>query len=172
MHFEFEQVIALPRATVFAFHEDPEHLVVLHRGWAAFRLIHHDGHLHQGSRTWFEITLARTLPVAMGFEHTIYEPPHRFGERLIHGPFSKFTHLHEFDEVFNKVGAGASTETNAETRVRDLLDVELPWHYGGEVAMKAFIAPMLQRAFKFRQRTLLQLAQAGEIGQRAGQQIA
>jgi ligand-binding SRPBCC domain-containing protein len=160
MHFRFEQMIELPRASVFAFHEDPEHLVLLHRGWAAFRMIHHDGRLHQGSRTWFETTIAGMLPVAMGFEHVIYEPPHRFGEQLIHGPFSKFTHLHEFDEV------------SAGTMVRDLLEVELPWHYGGEWAMQLFIAPMLQRAFKLRGNALLKLSQSGGIVHVAQQQRA
>jgi ligand-binding SRPBCC domain-containing protein len=160
MHFRFEQIIELPKAIVFAFHENPEHLVLLHHGWANVRMIRHDGHVHQGSRTWVETTIARILPVVMGFEHTVYEPPHRFGERLIHGPFSKFTHIHEFDEV------------NTGTIVRDLLEVELPWYYGGELAMKVSIAPMLQRTFKLRGAALMKLAQAGDINRRAGQQLA
>ena len=159
MHFQFEQMIALPRTTVFAFHEDPEHLVLLHHGWSAFRMIHHYGRLHPGSRTWFETTIAGILPVVMGFEHTVYEPPHRFGEQLIHGPFRKFTHIHEFDEV------------NRGTMVRDLLEIELPWHYGGELAMQHFIAPMLQRVFKFRGEALLKLAQTGAIVRRVEQRL-
>jgi ligand-binding SRPBCC domain-containing protein len=151
MRFRFEQVIDLPRSVVFAFHEDPEHLELLHRGWAAFRLIHHDGRLQCGSRIWFETTIAGILPVVLGFEHFFYEPPHRFGERLVHGAFKKFTHIHEFDEV------------TTGTMVRDLLEVELPWHYGGEWAMKLLVAPLLQRAFQMRGETLLRLAQSGAI---------
>ena len=123
-------------------------------------MIHHDGCLYPGSKTWFETTIAGILPVVMGFEQTVYEPPHRFGERLIHGPFRKFTHTHEFDEMSNL------------TRVRDLLDVELPWHYGGEPVMQLFVAPMLQRAFRLRGATLLKLAQTGAINQHMGQQPA
>jgi len=159
MQFQFEQMIALPRTTVFAFHEDPEHLALLHHGWSAFRMIHHDGRLHPGSRTWFETTIAGILPVVMGFEHTVYEPPHRFGEQLIHGPFRKFTHIHEFDEV------------SMGTMVRDLLEIELPWYYGDELGMQFFVAPMLKRAFKFRADTLLKLAQSSGIDHRGGQQI-
>lgn len=140
---------------VFAFHQDPEHLELLHRGWASFRMIHHDDSLYRGSRTWFETTIAGILPVAMGFEHSVYEPPYRFGEQLIHGPFSKFIHLHEFDEV------------TAGTTVRDLLEVELPWYYGGEQAMKLLVAPMLRRAFKLRGEALLKCAQNGSIIQSA-----
>jgi ligand-binding SRPBCC domain-containing protein len=152
MRFQFEQRIALPRPVVFAFHEDPEHLVLLHEGWAAFRMIHHSGRVNQESKIWFETTIAGILPVAMGFEHIVYEPPLRIGEQLIHGPFRKFTHTHEFDEI------------NTGTIVRDLLDVELPWYYGGEFVMKLFVAPMLQRAFRLRGETLLKLAQTGVIG--------
>lgn len=153
MRFRFEQTIELPRATLFAFYEDPEHLVLLHRGWAKLRVICCDHSLRPGSRTWFELTVAGILPVVMGFEHSVYEPPHRFGERLIHGPFSEFTHVHEFEEV------------NAGTVVRDLLTVSLPWYYGGNFAMKLVVGPLARRSFKFRAATLLSLAQTGEIAQ-------
>ena len=152
MHFRFEQTIALPRARVFAFHEDPENLVLLHREWSTFRIISHDGPLHEGSLVWVETTIAGILPIVMGFENDLYEPPHRFGEHLFHGPFSKFEHIHEFDE------AGTATV------VRDLLEIELPRHYGGEVAMKVLIARTLRRAFRSRGAALLRLAEAGEIG--------
>lgn len=160
MHFRFEQRIELPRAAVFAFHEDPEHLALLHRGWAAFRMIRHDGPLRPGSRTWFEVNVAGILPVVLGFETTICEPPRRFGERLIHGPFRRFTHLHAFEED----GAG--------TVVRDDLEVELSWYYGGELAMKIVIAPLLRRAFAFREDALLRLSQTGGMAGRAERLLA
>ncbi len=155
MRFHFEHIIELPITTVFAFHENPEHLVLLHRGWTALRLIHHDGHLHHGSKTWFEITIAGLLPVALGFEHTVYEPPTRFGEQLIHGPFSTFTHFHEF------------VRTDAGTLAHDLLDIELPWHYGGDLAVAVLVAPILQRAFRFRRAALRTLADSGDLLQYA-----
>ena len=151
MRFQFEQTIALPRATVFAFHEDPGHLVLIHRDWAAFRMIRHDGDVNPGSRTWVETTVAGILPIVMGFEHDVYKPPHRFGERMIHGPFGKFTHIHEFEEL------------EGGCVVRDVLEVELPWYYGGEMAMKFFIGPMVSRAFKFRAAALLKLAESGAM---------
>ena len=157
MELRFEQVVALPREAVFAFHEDPEHLVRLHRGWAAFRLLHHDGGVAPGSRTWFEITVAGIVPVVLGFEHTVYEPPLRFGERLIHGPFRKFSHTHEFED-------GAA----GKTVVRDLLDVELPWYYGGEPAMRLIVGPLLRRAFGLRGAALLRLAQTDGMARSAG----
>ena len=105
------------------------------------------------------MTVAGILPVAMGFEHSVHEPPQRFEERLIHGPFSKFRHAHEFDEV------------NSGTVVRDVLEIELPWYYGGEWAVSFFVAPILQRAFRFRGEALLRLAQTGSVAQLAGQPV-
>jgi ligand-binding SRPBCC domain-containing protein len=151
MRFQFDTVIDLPGDVLFAFHEDPEHLVLLHRGWASFRMLHHDGCIRIGSRTWFATTIAGIVPVVLGFEHTVYDPPHRFGECLVHGPFRRFSHVHEF------------TDVDGRTNCSDRLDVELPWYYGGEIVMKLFVAPCLRRAFRLRGEALEELAQSGSI---------
>jgi ligand-binding SRPBCC domain-containing protein len=80
--------------------------------------------------------------MVIGFRHTLHDPPHRFGEDLIHGPFSRFSHVHSFEE------AGGATV------MRDALDVELPWHLGGERVMRWWVAPELQRLFQFRHQAL------------------
>ena len=160
MRFHFEQAIELARTTLFAFHENPANLETLHRGWSNFRLIRHDGGIRQGNRTWVEVTMAGILPVVLGFEHTLYEPPRRFGEELIHGPFRKLSHVHEFEEV------------NSTTIVRDFLDVELPWIYGGEAAMTRLVAPILNRIFKQRGASLANLAKNNAIDPLAKQHQA
>ena len=75
----------------------------------------------------------------------VYEPDCRFGETLIHGPFERFTHLHEFDE------------TAEGTVVRDILEVQLSWQYGGRFATQHLVANALNSAFDFRQRSLREL---------------
>ncbi len=147
MHFHFEQIVPLPQSTVFAFHEDAEHLGLLHREWAAFRMIRHCG-LRPGCETWFEVNFARIMPVALGFEQIQYQPPHCYSEKLIHGPFRKFCHLHEFEAV------------DSGTAVRDLLEITLPWYYGGEWAMRFLIAPVIEQAFLLRGEALLKWAQS------------
>ena len=147
MRFQFEQTIPVPREAVFAFHENPQHLVLLHREWAAFRMIGHDGNLRPGSRTWFEVNFAGIMPVALGFEQKLYQPPQCYSEELIHGPFCKFTHRHEFETV------------EAGTRVRDVLEISLPWYYGGEWAMRLLVAPTIEQAFLLRGEALQKYAQ-------------
>ncbi len=151
MKLRFESVISAPREEIFSFHTVPTCLAVLMRDWPGFRLLHHDGNVLQGSTTWFEQNVCRCIPVVMGFRHTVYQPPKRFGEEVIHGPFSRFTHVHEFE----KQGGG--------TLVRDELDVTLPSIYGGETAMHHVVAPKIRRVFEYRHLRLSQLAEDGTL---------
>ena len=150
MELTFEQVVPAPRDEVFAFHARPENLAVLMGCAPGFRLLHHDGAVQPGRETWVEVTWAKCVPVALGFRHTIYQPPERFGEELVHGPFRAFSHVHEF-------------EAHADgTLVRDRLHVTLPWTLGGEIAMRA-LAGGLRRVFAARQRALSSFCRAGRL---------
>jgi hypothetical protein len=108
MEFCFEQVVEAPIERVFGFHASPTHLALLHRDCTTFRLLHHDGDVRPGCTTWFEEKLAGFLPVVLGFRHVTYEPPLRFAEELIHGPYDRFIHVHEFA---NHAGPGPSYAT-------------------------------------------------------------
>jgi len=159
MHLCFENTIPVSRPVLFAFHEEPQNLARLHQGGCALRLLRHGGNIHVGSRTWFEITVAGVVPVVLGFEHILYDPPHRFAEQMVHGPFARFVHIHDFEEA----GCG--------TLVRDRLDITLPPHYGGEWAMKTLIAPALEQTFTGRAAALERLANTGVIVPNGGQPL-
>lgn len=151
MEFRFEQLVSASYETVFRFYENPAHLSVLHMGWPGFRLLHHEGHIHPGATTWIEQTMAGCIPLVLGFRHTIYEPPHRFGEELIHGPFSLFSHMHEFEPVGEK------------TLIRDRLAIQLSWQYGGESVTRHLAAPSIRSLFAFRNQALECLADSDEL---------
>lgn len=159
MQLCFERIISASRDALFSFYQEPQNLARLHQGCCNFRLIRHDGNVHVGSRTWVEITLAAAVPVVLGFEHTLYDPPLRFAEQMVHGPFARFVHLHEFEEA----GSG--------TLVRDRLDITLPLHYGGEWAMKTVVAPALDRVFACRADTLDRIVKAGIIAPSGGRSL-
>lgn len=149
--FCFEAYVPLARDVVFAFHENPERLPWLHRDGPAVRVLHHDGHVRVGAQTWVEYCLAGIVPVVMGFRHILYDPPRRFAEQMIHGPFASFVHTHEFEV------------TGGGTIVRDRLQVTLPWQYGGGPALGWVVARLLCRTFVRRGRALRQLAEAGAL---------
>lgn len=152
MRFRFESTVATRLETTFAFHEDPANLARLHTEWPGFRILHHSGNVRPGSETWFEQTIAHVVPVVMGFRHTAYDPPVRFAERMIHGPFLSFDHVHEFESIGQRV------------IVRDLLDVSMPARWGGDLLIHSCVAPMLRRVFDHRYRVLEQLLEELDAG--------
>lgn len=151
MLLQFEHRVPVPREAVFRFHEAPANLAMLLRNWPGFRLLRHDANILPGTTTWFEQTIARCVPVVLGFRHTIYEPPYRFAEELIHGPFRRFTHTHEFEAA------------GEWTLMRDILEVELPWQYGGQLGTRLFVTRPLRGVFAHRHRALDWLVASGVL---------
>lgn len=145
MHFLFEQRVAADHERVFSFFEDPHNLSVLHRDDGAFRLLRCSGGVAPGNTSWVECYLAGALPIVLGFRHESYDPPRTFSERLVHGPFARFDHRHEFQS------------TDRGCLVRDVLDVELPFLYGGELGMRMAVAAAVRRRFELRHRALERL---------------
>jgi len=150
MILRFEQFLALDRESVFKYHETPANLVLLMEGWPAFRMLEHDGTIRCGSKVR---VAERVGPfwIPLTFEHFIYEPPYRFAERQIEGPFSKCEHIHEF------------VEEDGGTRIIDHLDVELPMWMGGGLATRLLMVPRLRRFFAFRKKSYASLLQSGKI---------
>jgi ligand-binding SRPBCC domain-containing protein len=149
----FEQVVPAALDDVFHFYEDAGNLPLLLREWRRLRMLRHEPVVQRGSVMWVE-ELFFGLPVAMGFRISVHERPFRIGGEQCHGPFSRFTHLHEFAAC----GGG--------TRVYDRLDLEVPWQYGGRWTLVRLIVPLLRRAFACRQRQLLHLAREGSLTRR------
>lgn len=151
MRLLFEHAVPVPPETVFGFFDKPANLAVLHRGRRSFRLLWHEDRVRLGGEIWVEETVVGFVPVVLGLRHTVYEPPIRFGESLIHGPFARFDHLHEF------------VDQNNGTLIRDQLEIELPLVFGGEFAARAILEFQVRRLFQFRQRSLERLAQSGVV---------
>jgi len=151
LHFCFEHLVSAPRNSVFRFFQNPTRLELLHSGWPKIRLLHHESRVGLGAEIWVEVRLVGFIPLVLGFRHTLFEPSIRFGEEAIHGPFSRFIHIHEF------------IPQDENTLVRDLLEVSLPWHYGGEAVMRHGVAPTMRRMFHNRADNLIRLVNHGVL---------
>ncbi|MBI2432707.1 MAG: hypothetical protein HYV26_07550 [Candidatus Hydrogenedentes bacterium] len=151
MDFLFECELRSSPEALFRFHENPAHLVLLSDKPNRVRLLRHAGNVHPGSETWVEQRIG-PLPIVLGFQHVLYEPPRRFGEELIHGPFKRFVHIHEF--VPHQAGC----------IVRDLLEINLPHWLGGEPMMHAIVRAQVHKAFRYRHRAYLHLEKEGRFG--------
>jgi len=150
VQLRFEQLVPVPRAALFAFHSDPANLVVLLQGWKGFELLAHDGNIRPGSRVQLRQTVG-PLRHELIFEHFVLEPPLRFGERQVRGPFARFEHVHEFAEA-----AGGTT-------LVDRIDFALPWRLGGPLAERLVAAPELLRFFEFRRAAYRRLCASGRL---------
>lgn len=150
MELRFEQLVRAPREALFAFHADPANLAVLLAGWRGFELLEHAGHVRPGSRVRLAQRVA-FLRHEMTFEHFVLEPPLRFGERQVRGPFARFEHVHEFHE------------TDGGTTVVDRVGFDLPVHLGGRAAERLVAAPALRRFFEFRRTAYARLCAQGRF---------
>ncbi len=120
-------------------------------GWPAFRLLGHDGPVREGGVLRIQERVG-ILPVVMFFRHTLCDPPHRFRDELIHGPFDHFVHTHEFLAA----PAGALW--------RETIELSLPLVFGGAPVLRRLIAPRIRLALEFRGRALARLARDGSLG--------
>ncbi len=141
MRLRFAHWVFASAEEVFAFHEDPANLARLLEGWRTFSLHAHQGSIRPGCVTSVWERILR-VPIRMDFVHDLYDPPRRFGEHQLSGPFARFFHVHEFLPMFGGV------------LVQDLLDLRLKRALGGELATRALVAPRMRRFFEERHRAL------------------
>jgi ligand-binding SRPBCC domain-containing protein len=130
--------VAAPREAVFAFFADAANLEAITPPWLRFGLRERPSDVHRGTRIDYGMRL-HGWPLRWRSEISAWEPPHRFVDEQLRGPYRRWHHEHTFAE------AGAGTE------VRDRVDFALP--PGGRL-----VAPLvrrdLRRIFGYRQRTL------------------
>jgi ligand-binding SRPBCC domain-containing protein len=159
MKFIFRQFLNVSRDLAFAFFRNPRCLPLLHVKEKEIRVLRHSIDVQVGAETWAEVTVLAILPIVLGFRHDLYDPPHRFGESLIHGPFRRFTHIHEFRPA--KDG----------TEIFDHLDVELPNFFGSDYAVRLLIQPKIQMSFEMRHIELRRLVGSGQFHRAAEENL-
>lgn len=82
------------------------------------------------------------FPIRWRTEITEWEPPFRFQDSQIRGPYSMWVHSHEFEE------------TDRGTVVKDLVRYAMP---GGTLVHSMFVKGDLRRIFEYRQARLPEL---------------
>lgn len=73
----------------------------------------------------------------------IYEPPYRFRDIQLKGPYKKWEHLHEFIEVENG------------TLMKDTVDYELPFGFIGDIVHSLKVKKQVNDIFDYRNKTIL-----------------
>jgi ligand-binding SRPBCC domain-containing protein len=127
----------LPRPVdeVFDFFADAQNLEAITPPWLHFQILTPPGiRMATGTRIEYRLRL-RGLPLHWTSEITAWEPPRRFVDEQISGPYRLWEHEH----CFESTGGG----TTANDRVRYAVP-------GGIIVHRLLVAPELKRIFDYR----------------------
>jgi ligand-binding SRPBCC domain-containing protein len=136
---ERRQRIEVPIEKVFAFHGDALNLERITPPWLGFEVTT-PRPIEMGVGTLIEYRLKlHRVPVRWRTRIEAWEPPHRFVDMQIRGPYSLWEHTHAFEED----GSGA-------TIITDRVRYSIPFGPLGELADRLLVRRDLKQIFDYR----------------------
>jgi len=138
------------RGEIFQFFADPHNLDRLTPPWLQFKILS-PANTAMGKGTLLDYRLRlRGVPIRWQSEISVWEPPHRFVDRQIKGPYKLWVHEH----TFAADGGG--------TLVGDNVEYAVP---GGTLVQKFLVAPDIARIFDYRHKILEALFNPAQLRQ-------
>ena len=146
---ERTQRVPAPLAETFDFFSRPENLGRITPSWLSFRMVSDDADMREGLRIEYRV---RPLGVPQKWvsEITAYDPPHRFVDEQVKGPYAKWHHEHRFRAVEEGPMAGG-------TEVTDTVTYALPFGPLGRLAHGLLVRRQLESIFEYRSARLPEL---------------
>ncbi|MBA3568002.1 MAG: SRPBCC family protein [Pyrinomonadaceae bacterium] len=138
MRFVKQSLIRASPERVFAFHEQPEALVLLLPPWESARVIQSAKISEVGARAIVETRIIGPIIVQWIAEHTVYRPPHMFEDIQIKGLFRSWRHRHIVEP--HKDGA----------TLRDEIDYDPSLGFVGRALAPLLIESRLRKLFDYR----------------------
>jgi ligand-binding SRPBCC domain-containing protein len=135
---EFKSQLWLPRARdeVFGFFSDAANLNAITPAWVHFRMVTSSPVVMRvGTLIDYRMRI-RGIPVSWSTRVTIWEPPHRFVDEQLRGPYRLWQHEHEFE---SKDGG---------TLVRDNIRYAVPFDF---IAHPLFVRRDVEKIFAYRE---------------------
>lgn len=137
--FETSQELDHPIEEVFEFFARPENLERITPPWVGFRILTPGPiEMREGALIDYRIRL-KGVPVRWRTEITAWEPPHRFVDVQLRGPYRRWVHTHTFREI------------DGGTGVEDRVEYAVP---GGRLIERLFVRRDIERIFAYRERVL------------------
>ncbi len=141
------QLVPRPLAEVFPFFADPANLQAITPPWLGFEILTPMPlEMRAGALLDYRIRL-HGLPLKWRTRITAWEPPGRFVDEQLRGPYRLWVHEHTFREV------------PGGTEVGDRVRYAVP---GGSLANRFFVAPDLRKIFAWRREKIRQALGGGE----------
>lgn len=141
----------LPREEVFAFFANAENLEQITPPELGFHIL--SGRpivLREGALTDYKLRL-RGIPMKWRMEISVWEPPYKFVDKQIRGPYTQWIHTHTFTEIGDN-----------KTRIDDEVLYRLPFGALGDV-FHFLVKRELNYIFEFRQKAVRQILQSRGI---------
>jgi ligand-binding SRPBCC domain-containing protein len=137
-----EQYMSASLTTVFSFFEQAENLARITPTWLGFRILTPTP-IRMGLGTEIEYTIRWLgVPVCWYTRITDYDPPYRFVDEQLRGPYRQWRHLHEFSTY------------NGGTRMVDTVEYTLPFGWVGRMAHTVLVRNQLDGIFDYRKRVI------------------
>lgn len=136
---ETELKLPYPRDDIFGFYADAFNLEEITPPWLNFRVLTPGPiDMHVGTLIDYKLRL-HGIPIRWRTRITGWEPPYRFVDEQLRGPYHLWRHEHVFEDH------------DGETRVIDRVDYRVP---GGRLIHSLLVKSDLERIFSFRQEAL------------------
>ncbi len=149
-----EQQITRPLKRIFPFFEKPEHLGLITPPSLGFSLISPSPiEMKSGQVIDYHIHLFG-LAVRWRSLITVYEPPFRFVDEQLIGPYDYWHHLHQFVQI------------GATTQIIDRVTYSLPGYLPQALQVslnRLYVAPVLHQIFAYRQRMFAEIFDSPQV---------
>jgi len=138
-------VVSQQRKKVFDFFSNPHNLNVITPGWLHFQILTPaETEIRKGTLLEYRLRL-RGFPIRWLTEISEWEPPMRFVDTQIQGPYKKWIHEHLFENE------------NGACRVIDNVQYAVPGGWLEPVIHRLFVSPDIHRIFEYRRTRLSRL---------------
>ena len=137
-----ELTVPVPIAKVFPFFAEAKNLEKLTPSWLRFEILT-EGPITMAAGALIDYRIYwRGIPMRWRTEIEVWEPPHRFVDRQIRGPYRLWRHEHLFLDRGN------------DTSIIDRVEYA---PFGGAIAQRLVVARDLKRIFAYRHEVLRHL---------------
>lgn len=140
--FESDQWINRPQKEVFNFFSDETNLEKLTPHWVKLRILGKSTpQIEAGTQINYKLNI-HGFPIKWRTEIKDWNPPHRFSDVQIKGPYKKWEHLHHFEDLANG------------TLMTDRVCFRIPMGYMGNILLGSFIRKDVDKIFSYRNQTI------------------
>ena len=151
---ESEVAIERPIDEVFAFFADASNLQRITPSFLGFRILTPTPiEMRAGTLIDYRIGL-HGVPMRWQTRIAAWEPPVRFVDEQIRGPYRRWVHEHRFEPDGARGGPGG------RTICRDRVEYTF---LGGPLVHRWLVGPRLRQIFEFRRRTMLEIMHDGHM---------